>query len=99
MSLVDVMCGGVLRVGREREVVGELPVSVVSPHLSIAVLARPHQRRVQITPGYQGTQVGVVREHLQGATVSHGTDKRSGEAARYYFALKDKGLYCIDAQQ
>ena len=27
LSLVDVVSGGVLRVGRQREVVGELPVS------------------------------------------------------------------------
>ena len=65
LSLVDIVTGGVLSVCREREVVGELPVSVVSPHLSLTVLTRPHQRRVQVTPGYQGTQVGVVGEHLR----------------------------------
>ena len=66
MSLVDVMCGGVLRVGREREVVGELPVPVVSPDLSLAVLARPHQGGVEVALGDERTQVGVVREHLGG---------------------------------
>ena len=56
------MCGGVLCVGREREVVDELPVSVAAPDLSLAVITRP-QGRVEVTSGYQRTQVG---EHLAG---------------------------------
>ena len=64
LSLVDIVTGGVLSVCREREVVGELPVPVVSPDLSLTVLTRPYQWRVEVTPGYEGTQVGVVREHL-----------------------------------
>ena len=65
LTLVNIVGGGVLCVGREREVVGELPVSVVTTHLSLTVLAWPHQWRVQVVPGYQRTQVGVVGEHLE----------------------------------
>ena len=50
--------------------VGVLPVPVVPPHLPLSLpvggvlVARPHQRTVEVATGNERTHVGVVRENL-----------------------------------